>query len=121
VREVPIPPELVARLRVHVDTFGLATDGRLFPGAGGGPIAASVYTGVWKRARAVALPPNSPLAPRPYDLHHAAVSSWLAGGVGVAEVAQRAGHTVQVLTTVYAKVLHGRDEENNRKIEVLLG
>ena len=81
VREVPIPPELIATLRVHVDTFGLAADGQLFPGAGGGPIAASVYTGVWKRARAVALLPDSPLAPSTLRLRHAAVSSWLAGGV----------------------------------------
>jgi integrase len=86
---------------------GTAADGRLFPASGGGPIAASVYTGVWKHARMVALPPGSPLALRPYDLRHAA--GW-PGGVDVAEVAHRAGHTVQVLTTVYAKVLHGRDE-----------
>jgi hypothetical protein len=30
VRAVPIPPELVAVLRAHIDRFGTAPDGRLF-------------------------------------------------------------------------------------------
>jgi integrase len=43
----------------------------------------------------------------PYDLRHAAVSTWLAAGVPAAEVAERAGHTVDVLLKVYAKCLDG--------------
>jgi hypothetical protein len=33
VRAVPIPPELVAVLRAHIDRFGTAPDGRLFRNA----------------------------------------------------------------------------------------
>jgi len=39
----------------------------------------------------------SPLARRPYDLRHAAVSLWLSAGVPPAQVAERAGHSVEVL------------------------
>ncbi|GAA5086080.1 hypothetical protein GCM10023259_098850 [Thermocatellispora tengchongensis] len=47
----------------------------------------------------------SPLARRPYDLRHAAVSLWLNGGVPAPEVAGRAGHGVDVLLRVYAKCI----------------
>lgn len=36
-RRVPIPPELVAILREHVDTFGVAADGRIFSSDRGHP------------------------------------------------------------------------------------
>jgi len=45
----------------------------------------------------------SPLVDRPYALRHAAVSLWLNAGVPVTEVAERAGHGVDVLLRVYAK------------------
>jgi integrase len=35
----------------------------------------------------------SPLAARPYDLRHAAVSTWLNAGVPSTQVAQWAGHS----------------------------
>ncbi len=37
----------------------------------------------------------SPLARRPYDLRHAAVSLWLNSGVPATEVARRAGHSAR--------------------------
>ncbi|MFI9813199.1 site-specific integrase [Saccharothrix variisporea] len=78
---------------------------------------------MWKKARALGLSPEqarSPLAGDLYDLRHAAVSTWLAAGLPPAEVAERAGHTVDVLLKVYAKVLDGQREPSNRKIDALL-
>jgi integrase len=107
VRPVPIPPQLVTILRDHIARFGTTPDGRLFRGKrNGAPVAASVYCDVWRKARQLGLSPEqaaSPLASDPYDLRHAAVSTWLAASLPPAEVAERAGHTVDVLLKVYAK------------------
>lgn len=92
-RSVPIPPELVAILRDHVKRFKPADDGRLFHSKRGNPVAASTYSWVWEEARCLALTPRqvaSPLAGRPYDLRHAAVSLWLNAGAPATEVADRA-------------------------------
>jgi integrase len=56
------------------------------------------------------------LAARPYDLRHAAVSLWLNAGVPPTEVAQRAGHGVDVLLRVYAKCLDGQRASANARI-----
>jgi integrase len=83
-RRVPIPPEPVAILRTHIDTFGVAPDGRIFNSDRGHPVASTAISDVWAEARTLALTPAqvaSPLADRPCDLRHAAVSLWLAAGV----------------------------------------
>ncbi|MEU1517225.1 site-specific integrase [Streptomyces sp. NPDC005811] len=123
VRPVPIPPQLVAMLRQHLDTFGTAEDGRLFTNERGGVVGSSTYYRVWQEARVLALPPAavaSPLAARPYDLRHSALSTWLNSGVDATEVAERAGNSVEVLLSRYAKCIDGRQEVANRKIEELL-
>jgi hypothetical protein len=74
-------------------------------------------------ARAIGLSPAqaaSPLARRPYDLRHAALSSWLAAGVPPTEVAARAGNSVKVLLTVYAKCLADQQDTYNDRISGLL-
>jgi hypothetical protein len=48
------------------------------------------------------------------------VSSWIAAGVPLPEVARRAGHTVQMLTAVYAKVIYGAAAQMNQRIEAFL-
>jgi integrase len=119
-REVPIPPELVAILREHITTFGVADDGRLFRSERGNVVSGSNYYRVWQLARPLALRPDqvdSPLAARPYDLRHAAVSLWLNAGVPATEVAERAGHTVDVLLKVYAKCIDGQRDVINKRIE----
>jgi hypothetical protein len=58
----------------------------------------------------------SPLARRPYDLCHAAVSLWLNAGVPAPEVAERAGHSVDVLLRVYTKCVDGQQEITNRRV-----
>ncbi|MFJ4813435.1 tyrosine-type recombinase/integrase [Streptomyces longwoodensis] len=123
VRLVPVPPQLVTLLRQHLDTFGTAEDGRLFTNERGGVVGSSTYYRVWQEARALALPPAavaSPLAARPYDLRHSALSTWLNSGVDRTEVAERAGNSVEVLLSRYAKCIDGRQEIANRKIEELL-
>lgn len=122
-RPVPIPPELVAILKEHIAEFGTHEDGRLFRTRRGGVISIGTYCDVWKAARLLALPPEqaaSPLAARPYDLRHAAVSLWLNAGVSAPEVADRAGHSVDVLLKVYAKCIDGGAEIANRRIEAAL-
>ena len=122
-RRVPIPPELVAILRAHIDTFGVAPDGRIFSSDRGHPIASTAISDVWAEARTLALTPAqvaSPLAGRPYDLRHAAVSLWLAAGVPPPRVAERAGHSVEVLLRVYAKCLDDGEDIANTRIDAAL-
>jgi integrase len=124
VRRVPIPPELVAMLRWHLTAYGTAADGRVFQTMRGGLIQDTGYGEVWAEARARALTPaefESVLAKRPYDLRHAAVSTWLSSGVEPQLVAERAGHSVAVLFRVYAKFLKDGDEAANAKISARLG
>ncbi|WP_369146518.1 hypothetical protein [Streptomyces sp. R44] len=74
-------------------------------------------------SRELALPPTvvaSPLARQPYDLRHAAFSTWLNTVGDATEVAEHAGNSVEVLLSRYAKGLDGRREVANRRIEDLL-
>jgi integrase len=122
-RIVPIPPALVAIVREHIARFGVAPDGRLFRSPAGGLVGSPTYARVWDLARRLAFTPAqvaSPLAGRPYDLRHAAVSTWLNAGVPAAEVAERAGHSVEVLTKVYAKCMDGQRDAMNDRIAALL-
>jgi integrase len=123
VRRIPIPPELVAILREHLAEFGTAPDGRVFHTRRGGVIGSN-YADIWSQARHYALTPTqvlSPLAARPYDLRHAAVSLWLNSGVPAPDVADRAGHGVDVLLRVYASCIDGTEDAANRRIQAGLG
>lgn len=124
VRVVPLPPQLVALWRESFDTFGTAEDGRLFFTERKRILGSSGYCKTWHDARVLALPPDlvaSPLARRPYDLRHSALSTWLNAGVDPTEVAERAGNTVETLLRQYAKCLYGRQAVANSRIEKLLG
>ena len=77
----------------------MAPDERLFGGVRGGELPTITYRRVWTRARQMALTTAeqaSPLARRPYDLRHACLSTWLNGGVYPTQVAEWAGHSVDV-------------------------
>jgi integrase len=118
-RSIPIPPALVRILRAHVQRYGTGPGGRLFRTARGGPLNDTGYGEVWQRARPKALTPAqqaSPLARRPYDLRHAAVSLWLNAGVPATEVARRAGHGIAVLLKVYANCIDGQAATANGRI-----
>jgi integrase len=123
-RVVPSPPELTALLREHTEAFGNAPDGLLFRGVRGGQLAESTYCRAWRKARTVALTAEeavSPLAGRPYDLRHAAVSTWLNAGVPSTQVAEWAGHSVGVLHQIYAKCIAGQEEAARERIAAALG
>jgi integrase len=118
-RSIPIPPALVTLLRAHTARYGTAPGGRLFRTARGAPLNDTGYGQVWQRARPAALTTAqqaSPLARRPYDLRHAAVSLWLNAGVPAPEVARRAGHGVAVLLRVYANCIDGQAAAANHRI-----
>ena len=63
----------------------------------------------------------SPLAGRPYDLRHAAVSTWLNAGVPSTQVAEWAGHSLAVLLQIYAKCMAGQEDAARRRIAAALG
>ena len=122
-RIVPSHPELTRLLRDHLTNFELADDGRLFAGVRGGELPTITYRRAWIKARQLALTPAeqaSPLARRPYDLRHACLSTWLNGGVYPTQVAEWAGHSVDVLLRIYAKCIAGQDELAKRRIDEAL-
>src|SRR5262249_21723937 len=106
-RTAPCPPELTALIHAHIAEFGTTPDGRLFVGdRNRNELPKLTVMRVWKRAREAAFTEAvaaSPLAKRPYDLRHAAVSTWLNGGVPPTDVARWAGQSVEVLFRIYAK------------------
>jgi integrase len=110
-RTVPCPPELTALLNEHIDQFGTGPDGLLFRGERNGEeLPRNTINRAWRRARASIFTPEvqaSPLVATPYDLRHAAVSIWLNAGIPAADVAEWAGHSVEVLLKIYAKCLDG--------------
>ncbi len=113
VRPIPIPPELVALLRGHIARFGVAEDGRLFRSESGRPVPKSTYSRLWKKVRTLTLPPeqlDTPLISKPYDLRHAGVTWRLSTGVPAAQVAEWAGHSVEVLQRIYHRCMAGYDE-----------
>ena len=122
-RTVPACPELVAHLRAHVDEFGTAADGRLFIRANGGLMRYATFASVWARTREAVLTPTqfrSPLAKRPYDLRHACLSTWLNAGVAPPQVAEWAGHSVEMLLSTYTKCIDGQEQLAQQRIEAAL-
>lgn len=124
VRVVPCAPPLTELLHQHLAEFGTGPTGRLIRGIRGDDLSDSTYGRVWQKARETALTPEeaaSPLARRPYDLRHAAVSTWLNGGVPPTQVAEWAGHSVAVLLRVYAKCIAGQGQTAREQIGRALG
>jgi len=123
-RPVPIPPPMVRIFRQHLHDFPPARGGRVFYGVRRDNELPSVtYRRAWRNARLAALTPQeaaSPLAHRPYDLRHACVSTWLNAGVAAPQVAEWAGHGVDVLLRIYAKCIVGQDEAAKRRISEAL-
>ena len=118
-RTVPLHPRLVQLLREHIDTFPAGPNGRVFNGPRRGAVAERVYLDVFHKARGVAFTAEeaaSPLAEIPYALRHAAVSTWLNAGVAPPQVAEWAGHSVDVLLRVYAKCIHGQQDQAKCRI-----
>jgi integrase len=119
-RRVPIHPELVTMLRDHLNLYVEDDpDSRVFVGKHGGPITDRIYLKVFHEARTRAFTPAeaaSPLMAVPYSLRHAAVSTWLRTSGDAAQVAEWAGHSIAVLLKVYAKCVHGTEDETLTRI-----
>lgn len=124
-RSAPCPPELTALIHSHVAAFGVASDGRLFRGERNDQeLPKGTINKIWRLTRAAVFVPEvlvSPLAETPYDLRHAAVSTWLNGGVPAADVAEWAGHSVEILLKIYAKCLDGGTELLRKRVDQALG
>ena len=119
IRGVPIPPPQVRLFRAHLDEYGTSPDGHIFRGVKGALLATITYRRAWNRARKAAFDAGeyaSPLGRRPYDLRHACLSTWLNGGVAPAQVAEWAGHSVEVLLRTYARCLDGQHDIAKRRI-----
>lgn len=71
---------------------------------------------IWAEACSIGL---SPARTPTYGLRHAALSSRPAAGVPPTEVAARAGNSVTVLLTVYAKCLADQQDTYNDRISGL--
>jgi integrase len=70
----------------------------------------SAWWQVWQKVRAASLTPEqlaSPLMRRPYHLRHSGITWRLNSGVPATEVAARSGHSVEILTRVYARCVEG--------------
>lgn len=118
-RSVPMHPELARMLRHQLAAYGHSPDGHIFAGQHGGPVTDRTYLRVFHEARGAALTPteaSSSLLDVPYALRHAAVSTWLRAIGDPAQVAAWAGHSVMVLLRVYAKCVHGTQNESLQKI-----
>ncbi|MGW3351711.1 tyrosine-type recombinase/integrase [Nonomuraea rubra] len=119
IRIVPCPPPLTKLFRAHIAEFGIGGGAPLFTGVRGGELPYITCRRVWNRAREMALTDKevrSPLAKRLYDLRHACVSTWLNAGVPATQVAEWAGHSVDVLLRIYAKCIVGQEEAAKRRI-----
>lgn len=112
-------------IHAHLQEFGTTPDGRLFVGdRNHQELPKLTVVRVWERARQAVFTPDvaaSPLAGRPYDLRHAAVSTWLTGGVSPTDVAAWAGQSTEILFRIYAKCLDGGKELLRRRVETALG
>lgn len=119
-RTVPACPDLVKILRAHLAEYGTAEDGRLFAREDGEKIRPATYAKIWADARRDVLTKvqyDSPLGKRPYDLRHACVSTWLNAGVPAPQVAEWAGHSVEMLLSTYAKCVDGQEALARERIE----
>jgi integrase len=66
-------------------------------------------------------PGGVPLASKPYDFRHAGVSWRLNAGAPPPQVAEWAGHTVEVLHRIYTHCIDGQDERWFSAMENALG
>lgn len=118
-----MPPPLTRLLREHFALFNGDSAHFLFRGVQGRPLATVTYRRAWDKACQSVLAEHeyrSPLVRRPYDLRHACLSTWLNGGVAATQVAEWAGHSVEMLLRVYAKCLDGQDEIAKGRITAAL-
>ena len=125
IRVVPCCPELTVLIHEHIREFGFTQDGRLFTGErNSNELPKLTIVRTWKLARMAVFTKEvakTALAATPYDLRHAAVSTWLNGGVPPTTVAEWAGQSVEILLRIYAKCLDGTDAAIRQRVQIALG
>ena len=108
-RDVPIPPVLVQILR---DWIGDRTNGYLVETRTGRPVHLSNLERSFRRVC-----DEMGTTWSVYDLRHACATLWLSAGVPIKEVANRLGHSPEILLSTYAGVLTGDEKFANKCIE----
>jgi integrase len=121
VREVPMPPELVAIYRKHIRDNQLQPDDLVVSSARGGFMNDSTTSRYWKEVREKMFPAGDPLRDaKLYDLRHTCATILLTAGVEVPEVARRLGNSPIVVMREYAGVLADSQDRANAAVEALL-
>ncbi len=103
-RRVKIPPQLAAEVRAHATGPGEL----LFPGRHGGHQRCAQFRLIWQRAqKAAGITPPA----RVHDLRHMALSWWLADGMPLATVRDRAGHGSLHITSRHVHAIDDAEDE----------
>lgn len=120
-RRVAATPELLRAIESHIERFGTAADGRIFTTGTGSPIA-GILSETWRPAVASLWPKGHPFHKlRPYDLRHIHATALLVEGLSPMRVAERLGHSVEVLFRTYAGVFAEADDAERLRIGAALG
>jgi integrase len=120
-RRVAASPELLAAIDSHIERFGTADDGRIFTTGTGSPIA-GILSETWRGAVSSMWPAGHPFHNlRPYDLRHVHATALLVEGISPMRVAERLGHSVEVLFRTYAGVFAETDDAERLRIANALG
>lgn len=111
VRSVPVPRELVSRLRRF--TREIPNDGLLFPNSDStASLSLTVFEDAWVKIRK--------RQTRLYDLRHTNASILIYSGLNIIEVAARLGHSVNVCSRIYLHLLGGHSAKSNDRVEQFL-
>jgi integrase len=132
-RVVPIPPWWVTEIR-NVLEHAPSVGDVLFSTSKGEPPARNNIWRAWDVAKERTLAPRVPRKigsnammdnplrrMRVYDLRHACASNWINAGVPLPEIADRLGHSVEVLLRTYTHCIEGGAARANAIIEGTLG
>ena len=105
-RVVHLPPQVVASLRQHMETFvGPGPDARVFATSVGNPI----NSGNWNQTLRRALEKAGHPAVRPHDLRHLGSTLAATAGASTAELMRRMGHSTSRAAMIYQHATNDRD------------
>jgi len=118
-RTIPIPPDLLKRLKEHHFAKGRPADGLVFTGPEGGPIS---HDNFGARHWRPLLVKAKATGTRWHDLRHYALSAWFEAGCSLKVAQTRIGHAdPKVTLRVYAHVISRDTGEDVAAIEAQLG
>lgn len=118
-RDVPVPPDLLRRLKERHLAQGRPAEGLVFTGPEGGPISHDNFTARHWRPLLVKAKAQGT---RWHDLRHYALSAWFEAGCSLKVAQARIGHAdPNVTLRVYAHVISRDTGEDVAAIEQRLG